>query len=196
MTSEELQSLVPQLRRLLEQVAEVLDLRLLSGEERARVESLEVQAEEAGAAGGIVPFVNEGIQKALASEAVFGVLTGPMHADPPHPWTVFLDDDDQVIGEWVPESRLEETRRSGRCIFLSDDFVMYRDRRPRGRGRFVMPFICMDLADDSPFSLVGVGAPSGPADLYLRSLMGNPGEEVATLVLGVRFKDPEGEEEA
>jgi hypothetical protein len=176
------------LRILMQQVADVIELRLLSPEERRRVQEFEEQAQEAGAAGGILPFVNQGVMEALASDAVYAVLTGPMKVDPPEPWTVFLDDDDQLIGEWLPESRVEEARASGRCIFLSDDFVMYKDRKPSGRGRFVMPFICLEQSEGEPFKVAGIGSPSGPADLYLRSLMGRPGTELATLLLGVRFE--------
>jgi hypothetical protein len=180
------------LRRLLSQVADVVHMRLLTAEEREEIARLEQQAEEGGAAGGVVPFVNEGVAQVLASDLVYGVLTGPMRPDPPAPWTVFLDDNDQLIGEWLPESRLEEARQSGRCIFLSDDFVMYRDLKPAGRGRFVMPFICLEDDDETSFEVAGVGCPSGPADLYLRSLLGEAGSDLATLVLGVRFKDKEG----
>ena len=123
-----------------------------------------------------MPFVNEGIHAALASDAVFAVTTGPMTNEPPAPWTIMVDEDDQVIGEWLPQSRIAEARESKRCIFISDDFVMYKDRRPRGQSRFVMPFVCLPLeGEDSPFTVCGVGSPSTPGDEYIRSLMGNPG---------------------
>ncbi|MCJ7797552.1 MAG: hypothetical protein MUQ56_12455 [Thermoleophilia bacterium] len=170
-------------------LAEVLDVRLLTREERSEAQRLEDLAEESGAAGGIMPFVNEGIHAALASDAVFAVTTGPMTNEPPTPWTIMVDEDDQVIGEWLSESRIAEARENKRCIFLSDDFVMYKDPRPRGKSRFVMPFICLPLkGDDSRFTVCGVGSPSTPGDEYIRSLMGSPGSDVATLLLGVCFR--------
>ncbi len=185
--------LLPHLRRLLAHVAEVVDIRPLSDEERAHVRGLEDQAQESGAVGGLMAFVNEGIDQALASDAVYAVLTGPMVDDPPAPWTIMLDDEDKVIGEWLPASRIEEARQSGHCIFLSDDFVMYKNRRPKGKSRFVMPYICLPLEeDDARFTVCGVGSPSTPGDEYIRSLMGNPGKDVATLVLGVCFKKEDG----
>lgn len=186
--STDRQPVAAALRKMLGQVADVVEMRALTSAEREQVSLLEQQAEDGGAAGGVVPFVNEGVARALESDEVYGVLTGPMVSDPPTPWTVFLDDNDQLIGEWLPESRLDEARASGRCIFLSDDFVMYKDVKPAGRGRFVMPFICLEQSEDDPFELVGVGCPSGPADVYLRSLLGDAGPEWATLILGVRYK--------
>jgi hypothetical protein len=181
--------LVLQLRALLSSLADVFEIRLLTSEERSEVQRLELLAESSGAAGGLMPFVNEGIHAALASDAVFAVTTGPMTSEPPAPWTIMVDDDDQVIGEWLPPSRIAEARESKRCIFLSDDFVMYKDPRPRGKSRFVMPFVCFPLeGDDSPFTVCGVGSPSTPGDEYIRSLLGNPGTDIATLLLGVCFR--------
>jgi hypothetical protein len=124
-----------------------------------------------------------------------------------------LDDDDQVIGEWLPAERIEEVKLGGRCIFLSSDFVMYKDRRPRGKGRFIMPYMPLEVPDQQSgtsgaaddenaagafavrrIGLCGVGCPSPPADTYIRSLLGEPGSEIATLVLGACWADapPDG----
>ncbi len=172
-------------------MAEIIALRPLSDEERTHITQLEASTEEGGAAGGMIEFVNEGLRQALACDLVYAALTGPMLDDPPQPWTVMLDDDGQLIGEWLPESRREEVRAEGRAIFLSTDFVLYKDRRPRGKGRFVMPFMCVPLGGgDSSLSTCGIGTPSGPADEYIRGLMGNPGKEIATIVVGISVVAP------
>ena len=186
----------------LDPVAKVLKLQLLTDEQRERVGELEREAEKNGAAGGIMPFENRGVAEALAADMVFAVLTGPMVGSPPRPWTLLLDDDGQMIGEWLPPDRIAEARAGGRCIFLSSDFVMYKDRKPRGRGRFVMPYMPLDVPEgpaqgssggDGPrtgapsgrrVGLCGAGCPSAPADTYIRSLLGDPGSDVATLLLG------------
>ncbi len=184
-------SLEDRIRNALGRMAEILALRPLSEEERAHVIGLETSTEEGGAAGGIMEFVNEGLRQALACDLVYAALTGPMLDDPPEPWTIMLDDDGQLIGEWLPESRREEVRAGGRGIFLSPDFVLYKDRRPRGKGRFVMPFMCVPLeGSDGGLSTCGIGTPSGPADEYIRGLMGNPGKDIATLVVGISVADP------
>jgi hypothetical protein len=184
-------ALEARIRRSLAQVADILDLRLLTADERARVRELETSAEAGGAAGGVVPFVNQGVTGALACDRVLAALTGPMRRDPPQPWTVYLDDEDQLIGEWLPADRLAEARKSGRCVFLSDDFVLYKDRKSVGRGRFVMPFIELTAEQGGEDLVVGIGCPSGPADVYLRSLMGEPGAEVATLLVGICHRQPD-----
>ncbi len=166
-------------------LAEVLEIRLLSDEERASITGLETEAEVSGAAGGMFEFVNQGMREAMACELAFAALTGPMLEDPPEPWTIMLDDDGQVIGEWLAESRREEVKESGRAIFLSPDFVLYKDRKPKGKGRFVMPFMCVPLPGPDELSTCGMGTPSGLADEYIRSLMGNPGKELATVVIGI-----------
>jgi hypothetical protein len=180
------------LRAALDPVATVLRLHLLTGEQRAHVAELEREAEVNGAAGGIMPFENRGVVEALAADMVFAALTGPMVGTPPRPWTLMLDEDDQVIGEWLPAERIDEVKAGGRCIFLSSDFVMYKDRRPRGNGRFVMPYMPLEVPRDARrlVGLCGAGCPSPPADTYIRSLLGDPGSEVATLVLGACWADP------
>jgi hypothetical protein len=204
---EELVALRRILSAALDPVASVHELHLLSGEQRDRVVALEREAEANGAASGVMPFENEGVIEALAADLVFAALTGPMVGTPPRPWTIMLDDDDQVIGEWLPAERIEEVKLGGRCIFLSSDFVMYKDRRPRGKGRFIMPYMPLEVpdqqsgpsgADDEDsagdfavrrIGLCGVGCPSPPADTYIRSLLGEPGSEIATLVLGACWAD-------
>jgi hypothetical protein len=200
---EDIAALERILSAALEPMAEVRSLHLLTDDQRTRIAALEREAEENGAAGGIMPFDNEGVGEVLAADMVFAALTGPMVGVPPRPWTLMLDDDDQVVGEWLPPQRIEEVRAGGRCIFLSSDFVMYKDRRPRGRGRFVMPYMPLELPDHDPTApmagrrvgLCGVGCPSPPADTYIRSLWGDPGSEVATLILGACWAEqsPQGE---
>ena len=174
------------LREVLATFADIREMRLLTNEERDRLKQLELDAEQAGAAGGLIDFVNDGIHKALAAEIVYALTTGPMTAEPPAPWTIMVDSEDKVIGEWLPASKIQTARDSGRCIFLSEDFVMYKDCRPQGKSRFVMPFIGLPLREDQVhISLCGVGCPSTPADEYIRDLMGSPSSDIATLVLGV-----------
>jgi len=179
---EELHALV---RRILSQIAEVIELHELTSEERARIRQLEDDAEEFGAAGGAIKFINAGVNEALESDLVFALTSGPMHRDPPAPWTIMIDAEDKVIGEWLPSSRIQEAREGGRCVFLSEDFVMYKDRRPVGEARFIMPYVCLLVEDAPGIQVCGIGSPSTPADEYIRSLMGNPGADVATWIVGV-----------
>ena len=56
--------------------------------------------------------------------------------------------------------------------------------------RFVMPYVCVPLEGvDGGIGTCGVGTPSGPADEYIRELMGNPGKETATLVVGITARN-------
>jgi len=176
--------LTEQLTEALGSLAEVVALRALTQQERDRVEELEREAQDTGAAGGMMAFVNEGVWEALAAPQVFAAVTGPMVDEPPRPWTIMLDEEDQLIGEWLPESRREEARANKACHFLSKDFVLYKDRRATGRSRFVMPGMEVAVPGEEGVAIV-VGCPSTPADLYLRSLMGEPGPEKATLLMGV-----------
>lgn len=186
MKSEHADEMDKRIREALTCVADVLDLRRLTDAERAHIRQLEDTAEAGGAAGGMVEFVNEGVRGALACEVVYAAITGPMLDDPPQPWTVMLDSEDNLVGEWLPAGRRDEVSRSDTAIFLSPDFVIYKDRRAKGKSRFVMPFICVPLEDvDGSPSTCGIGTPSGPADEYIRSLMGNPDKENATLVMGI-----------
>lgn len=173
-------------------MADVKELRPLSEGERSQVLLLEAQAEQSGAAGGMMEMVNEGIREALGADHVFLALTGHMHTDPPQAWTLMLDESDQVVGEWLPQRRISEAEKNDACRFISRDFVLYTDRETSGKVRFVMPCIPLEIHPDHPdLYRCGAGCPSAPADEYLRQLLGDPGKEYATLIIGVWLEDGE-----
>jgi len=154
---------------------------------------LEAQAEDAGAAGGIMDMVNEGINVVLQAHHVYAVLASPMGAaNPPKPWTVMMDESDQVLGEWLSQHRLSQLKVDDSCRFISQDFVVYTDRKASGRCRFVMPYMPLETSPHHPqLRSCGVGCPSGPADQYLRELLGGASDDYATLIAGAWFKSEE-----
>ncbi|HZK49622.1 MAG TPA: hypothetical protein VFD74_08485, partial [Thermoleophilia bacterium] len=79
--SHTLDELAARIRHALACVADVLDLRLLTEQERAHIVGLETSTEQGGAAGGMVEFFNEGIRGALACNVVYAATTGPMLDD-------------------------------------------------------------------------------------------------------------------
>ncbi|NLK25074.1 MAG: hypothetical protein GX307_00650 [Euryarchaeota archaeon] len=147
----------------------------------------ERQAEKGGAACGLMAMVNEGfwltmnreVQIALVLDHSCSVirLTGSL--------LQVRDENDNLLGEWVPLEKAEKLKDQENVHFLSRDFVLYRDIPLKGAPRIVLPAV------DFPFlhgieGIVNVtsASPSGPTDELIRCRLGLGGTDLLSHVVG------------
>jgi hypothetical protein len=113
----------------------VVEVRLLTQEEKKLVLDAEAQAEEKVVLG-MGKSVNEGVREALNRGFTVALVIQSSEFVYPHEPHMMVLCEDQVIGEGVyDKTRLEKLKASKNCFFLWDNFVLYRDRLPRDPAR-------------------------------------------------------------
>jgi hypothetical protein len=168
-------------------------LKALELDERQQimVTKLEKQAENTGAAGGLMEFINEGVWKALARKHVVLIVADNEQGfrDPPEPWTLMVDEERNVIGEWLHPERIEEFKGKKNVQFISSDFVLYSDRKRTGKCYFLLPGISFpEIEDIDGVENVVSGSVSPPADAYLKKEVGMT-ENYWTILVGYDESD-------
>lgn len=165
----------------------VIDAQPLNDEQRKRIEELEHQAEDFGACGGMMKFVNEGVWEALKREKLIVVFADDLKGfrPPPQPWVIICDENGQCVGEWLTKDKIEELRGNPNCVFVSEDFVLYKDRYKSGDVHFVMPPLEFpEVEEVEGVKNVISGTPSPPADSYVRETTGHQGTKYWAILLG------------
>jgi len=152
-----------------------VDMIYLDRERKERITQLEKQAEENGAAGGLLPFRNTGVWEALGREVslvivfeaqvkMLGVDSSPV---------IMVDGQGNVLGEFVGPEKQKELRGREGVHFLSDDFVIYSNVTPRGEPHFVLPSLEFRALDHiKGISNITAGSISPLSDYYIRELLG------------------------
>ncbi|MHC1604769.1 MAG: hypothetical protein ACXQTP_02200 [Candidatus Methanofastidiosia archaeon] len=153
----------------------VIDARFLNDEEKIKIKKLEKLAEENGAAGGLMEFINEGVWVALDKKHTVLVIADNKQGfrDPPSSWTLMVDKNRNVVGEWIPKENIPEYKTKDNVQFISEDFVIYTDRKRYGKCFFLMPPIPFPELDGLKIiKNVASGSVSAPADMYLKKVAG------------------------
>lgn len=169
------------------QIEGVLDAQPLTQEQRNKIEELEKQAEATGAVSGMMKFINEGVWEALKREKVIVVFADDLKGfrPPPQPWVMICDENGFCVGEWLTHEQIEKAKNDPNCIFMSSDFVLYKDRYKSGDVHFVMPAMDFPEAEEvEGVKNVTSGTPSPPADSYIREITGHAGTKYWAILLG------------
>lgn len=127
----------------------VIDFRYLDERLKADLIALERKAEENGACGGLMPFVNTGVWKALDRKHVFVlVVNSSMMILSPTKDVVYISDQEgQIIGEYLTPLRRDEMQERQDVCFMGADFIFYLDVAPKGEPFFVLPPIPFQFLD-------------------------------------------------
>ena len=165
----------------------VVDAIPLDNKERTKIEELEKEAESHGAVKGMMRFVNEGVWEVLKREHLIVVLADDEQGfrPPPEPWVVICDENDDKVGEWLPPEKREKLKGDPSCLFVSDDFVLYKDKYKKGDVYFLMPPIPFpEVEEVEGVKDVISGTTSAPADIYLKEILGYTGYNYWTILVG------------
>jgi len=157
-------------------IAGVVDVRYLDPELKQQIRHYETVAESHGAAGGLMPYKNRGVWEVLARdvsvvlicEKDLGLLTDG------EGMVCMMDKAGQVLGEYVAPARKEKVQAEHpNAFFLSDDFVMYPDRRADGEPYFLIDEVPVhDLDDIEGIARVTSGSMTTLSDDIVRGLHG------------------------
>ena len=153
----------------------VIDFHYLDTEFKETLIALERSAEENGACGGLMPFVNTGVWKALDRKHGFVLVVNSsmMILSPTRDVVYIADQDGQIVGEYLTPSRRGEIKDRDDVCFLSEDFIFYLNVVPKGEPYFVLPPIPFQFLDDiSGVKDVTSGSISTLADDMVRERLG------------------------
>jgi len=82
---------------------------------------------------------NDGLKECLRREHVVGIIKDKSFRPPPSPTVLLMGDNGSVLGEEVLPGQRCNFEGNPDLIFLSDDFVIYTNRKPTRHEFFHMP---------------------------------------------------------
>ena len=186
------ETVLKQVDKKLRAIPGVIDVWFLDQPKREKLESIERKAEENGACGGLMPFVNRGVWATISRDVVAIIVIGssvPLIGDQFN--IVYIEDQDkQVIGEYLTPKRQEEFRDRDDVCRIGNDFVIYGDRAPVGEPYFVLPELKFHFLDDiEEVQEVTSGSISTMADDWVRLELGYAETKHWTHLIGFNLKE-------
>ncbi|MDD1769557.1 MAG: hypothetical protein LUO79_00575 [Methanomassiliicoccales archaeon] len=116
---------------------------------------------------------NEGVKQCLLRRHVVVIIKDKRFRPPPEPTVMLVGDDGLVMGEEIFAHQREEYKTKDNVMFLSEDFVVYLDRKPKAKECFLMPPVSFPEVEalEGTKNVVSC-SPSAPADMFLRKAHG------------------------
>lgn len=186
------EAILRQVDETLRAIPGVMDVWLLDREQRARLESIEREAESHGACGGLMPFVNRGVWATMSRELVVVIVIGssiPLIGDQFN--IVYIEDQNkQVIGEYLTPDRQEEFKDRDDVCRIGKDFIIYGDKAMVGEPYFVLPELEFHFLDQIKGVLdVTSGSISTIGDDWVRSERGYTETKHWTHIIGFNLQE-------
>lgn len=113
---------------------------------------------------------NTGLDECLRREHVVGIIKDKRFRPPPEPTILLMGDNGAVLGEEVLSGERGKFEGKENLIFLSDDFVVYTDRKAAKQEYFLMPPISFPEVERIPgVKNVVSCSPTAPGDVLVRT---------------------------
>ena len=129
---------------------------------------------------------NQGVMECLARKNIIVIIKDSRFRPPPEPTVLLVADGDMIIGKEIfPEQKAQYLDRED-VIFLSDEFILFPDLRPKGKECFVMPPVSFPEVEKMAGTRNVVScSPSPPGDMFVRGLHGLPDDpKLASILIG------------
>ena len=142
-----------------------------------------------------IKVINEGVIECLKRQYIICIIKRASSRPPPEPTVMLVSDDGVVLGEEVlphyKKEFLEKVKEE--IIWLSEEFVMYPERRGKNKEYFVMPPVSFPEVEEFGMLDVVSCSPSAPSDIMLRQMHGYEDDpKLASILVG--FNAPDGVE--
>jgi hypothetical protein len=134
-----------------------------------------------------IPVINLGVEKCLERQYVICIIKKASFRPPPEPTVVLISDDGTILGEEVLPNRKKEfiANNKEEIIWLSEEFVMYPERKGNQREFFVMPPVSFPEVTGMGMKNVVSCSPSAPSDMMLREMHGYEDDpKLASILIG------------
>ncbi len=135
---------------------------------------------------------NRGVAEVLRRSRVLCLFKDTHFRPPGEPTLLLVDEHDSVLGREIVPGEDVPNREERRFAFLGKDFVLFADRTPAGRPRFLLPPVRFPELEGLPgVDRVVSASPDTPQDEYLRERFGVPkGSTYASVLVGYDLRNP------
>ena len=140
-----------------------------------------------------IPVLNKGVEECLARKHIICIIKKAAFRPPPSPTVMLISDDGVVLGEEIlpPFRKTFLANVKEDIIWLSEEFVMFPQRRGAHREFFVMPPVAFPEVEELGMKNVVSCSPAAPADMMLRQMHGYEDDpKLASILVG--FDPPDG----
>lgn len=112
---------------------------------------------------------NTGVEECLKRDHVICIIKDSRFRPPPEPTVLLVGDDGIILGKEIVPSDTHDYKNDENVIFLSEDFVVFTDRKPKKKEYFLMPPVRFpELEELEGVHNVVSCSPSAPSDYLLR----------------------------
>lgn len=129
---------------------------------------------------------NLGVEECLRREQVVVVIKDKRFRPPPEPTVLLIADNDMVIGKEIFPKERAKYKKDENVLFLSEDFIVFMDKRPKTKECFMMPPVSFPEVAALPGAKNVVScSPSPPGDMFVRAKHGLPDDPLlASIMIG------------
>jgi hypothetical protein len=129
---------------------------------------------------------NNGVMDCLARKNIIVIIKDSRFRPPPEPTVLLMADEGMIIGMEIFSEQKKQYLDREDVVFLSDEFILFLDPKPKNREYFVMPPVSFPEVEKMPGTKNVVScSPSPPGDMYVRSLHGLPDDpKLASVLVG------------
>jgi hypothetical protein len=114
---------------------------------------------------------NLGVEECLKRDHVVVVIKDKCFRPPPEPTVLLVAEDGLVLGQEIFPHQKEEYQGKDNIIFLSEDFIVYADRRPKQKECFCMPPVSFPEVEAMRDTKNVVScSPSPLGDMFVRAM--------------------------
>lgn len=82
---------------------------------------------------------NTGVEECLKRNHIVCIIKDSRFRPPPEPTVLLVGDDGIILGKEVIPSDTHDYKNDENVVFLSDDFIVFTDRKPNEKEYFLMP---------------------------------------------------------
>lgn len=134
---------------------------------------------------------NEGIDECLKRQNIYCIIKDGRFRPPPEPTVLLMGDGELIMGKEIIPTDKTDYSSMEEAVFLSEDFVLFKNIKPKDREYFLMPPIPFpEVEEIEGTEDVVSSSPSGLGDQFLRKthgLIDDP--RLASVIIGFNSKE-------
>jgi hypothetical protein len=151
-------------------------------DDRSRNKLIEIEVNVKASLG--ITCRNIGVEECLKRDHVVVVIKDKRFRPPPEPTVLLVADEDTIIGKEIFPNEREQYKKDENVMFLSEDFIVFMDKKPKSKECFLMPPVSFpEIAALPGTKNVTSCSPSPPGDMFVRAMHNLPDDPLLASIL-------------